>query len=358
MKKFVSLLLIIAFSAALLAGCGNNNNAESTPTPGPESTPAGTPESAEPTPLATGKVKTGLAVTNSIAKSADAGEKDGLAQADSIIVGVMVDANGKIIDCAIDSAQTKVTFGADGKILTPLDTQFKTKNELGANYGMADASEIGKEWYEQAAALAAYVIGKTADEVLGIAVNDEQHPADADLKASVTIAIGGYVSTIVKAVENARELGASESDRISLGVVTNIARSKDAAGTEAGLVQIYSTYTALTKDADGRITSCVIDASQSNVNFDASGKIITDLTAAPQTKNELKDDYGMKAASSVGKEWYEQAAAFAQYVTGKTASEVSGIAVDETGHAADSDLTASVTIGIGDFLAAIEKAAK
>lgn len=66
----------------------------------------------------------------------------------------------------------------------------------------------------------------------------------------------------------------------------------------------------------------------------------------------------MKAASSIGEEWYEQAAAFAQYVTGKTASEVSGIAVDETGHAADSDLTASVTVGIADFLAAIAKAAE
>lgn len=358
MKKFVSLLLIIAFSAALLAGCGDNKNANSTPTPGPESTPAGTPESVEPTAPMTGKVKTGLAITNSVAKSADAGEKAGLAQADSIIVGVMVDADGRILDCAIDSAETKVNFGADGKIITPLDTEFKTKNEFGADYGMADASPIGKEWNEQAAALAAYVIGKTADEVQGIAVNDKQHPMDADLKASVTISIGGYISTIVKAVKNAQELGASESDRISLGVVTNIARSKNASETEAGLIQIYSTYTALTKDAENRITSCVIDESQSNVNFDASGKITTDLAAAPQTKNEIGANYGMKAASSIGREWYEQAAAFAQYVTGKTASEVSGIAVDQTGRAADSDLTASVTVGIADFLAVIEKAAE
>ncbi len=170
----------------------------------------------------------------------------------------------------------------------PLDTKFETKGELGAEYGLADASDIGKEWYEQAAALAAYVIGKTADEVQGIAMNEQEHPADADLKASVTISIGGYIRTIIEAMENAEELGASESDRISLGVVTNIARSKNATETEAGLIQMYSTYTALTTDSGGMITSCILDASQSNVNFDASGKIITDLTAAPRPRTSLR----------------------------------------------------------------------
>ncbi len=49
MKKFLSLLLIIAFSAALLAGCGNNNNAESTH-PGPEATPRAHPRPPHPPP--------------------------------------------------------------------------------------------------------------------------------------------------------------------------------------------------------------------------------------------------------------------------------------------------------------------
>ena len=54
-------------------------------------------------------------------------------------------------------------------------------------------------------------------------------------------------------------------------------------------------------------------------------------------------------------EWKEQAAAFALYVTGKTAAQVSGIAVTE-GRPADADLAASVTIAIGDFQKLIGKA--
>jgi hypothetical protein len=66
------------------------------------------------------------------------------------------------------------------------------------------------------------------------------------------------------------------------------------------------------------ITSCIIDASQTNINFSKEGKITSDINAEFQTKNELGDAYGMKKASSIGKEWNEQANAFAQYVVGKT----------------------------------------
>ena len=48
----------------------------------------------------------------------------------------------------------------------------------------------------------------------------------------------------------------------------------------------------------------------------------------------------------------------ADYVTGKTADEVSGIAVDESTHPTDADLASSVTIAIGGFQALIAKAAQ
>jgi hypothetical protein len=272
-----------------------------------------------------------------------------------VIVAVTVGADGKILDCVIDTAQSKANFDATGKILTPLDTEFKTKNELGAEYGMAKASSIGKDWFEQAAVLADYFVGKTVDEIKGMTLDAEGHATSTDLTASVTIKVNGYIDAVAKAVANAQDLGASSTDTISVGTVTNIAKSKDVSDKD-GLIQFYSTYTAITTNASGVITSCIIDASQSNVNFDATGKITTDLTVAPQTKNELGDAYGMKKASTIGKEWNEQAAAFAAYVTGKTAAEVAGIAVSE-GYAADADLKASVTVHITDFLAIIAKAA-
>jgi len=323
MKKLLSLLLVSALSLSLLFGCNSS------------------------TPSA-GTVKTGLGVINSIAKSTSAGEEDGLAQIDSTVAAVTVDANGKILSCVIDAAQTKINFDKTGKLITPTNTEFKTKNELGTEYGMGKVSSVGKEWNEQAAAFAAYVTGKTIDEVKGTAVNEQKVPTGDDLKSSVTISIGGFISVIEKAVANAKDSGAAAADKLYLTVATNIENSADA-GEKPGLAQAYSTYMALTTDSAGKITSCMIDASQSNVNFDTAGQITSDLAAAPQTKDELGDSYGMKGQSGIGKEWYEQADAFAKYITGKTAADVAGIAVDETGHPTATDLTSSVTIGISDF---------
>ena len=65
----------------------------------------------------------------------------------------------------------------------------------------------------------------------------------------------------------------------------------------------------------------------------------------------------MKAWGGAKYEWNEQAAAFAQYATGKTAADIAGIAVSE-GKATDTDLASTVTIAIGGFQAIIEKAAQ
>ncbi len=331
MKKLFAMTMVVMLAAALFAGCG--------------------------TPAASG-VKTGLAVVTSIAKSSDAtAEAAGVAEAYSTIAAVTVDASGKIVSCVIDAAQTVANFDAAGAVTTPLDTEYQTKNERGEGYGMKGQSSIGKEWNEQAAAFAAYVVGKTAAEVQGIAV-EAGLVTDADLAASVTIHVTDFISVVVKAVENAQDLGASADDSLRVAAATSIAGSKNATADAAGVVEAYSYYTALTKDASGKITSCVLDASQAKVTFDATGKVTADLAAGVQTKNELKEAYNMKGNSGIGKEWYEQAAAFAKYVVGKTPADVAGIALDETGHATSADITASVTVHINDFLNVIAKAAK
>lgn len=303
-----------------------------------------------------GKVKTGLAVITELNKSADAGAKPGLAQIDSTVVAVTVDGKGRIVKCIIEAVQSKINFDASGKLITPKDTIFRTKTELGEEYGMKKASKLGKEWNEQAAALAKYVTGKTVNEIKNIAVDAGKHPTGSDLKTSVTMSIGGYIEAIEKAVAQAQDLGASSADELGLGVVTNMSHSVNA-GKNPGLAEAYSTYVAITKDSKGKITSCVIDASQSKVNFNTSGKIITDLKVRVKSKNELAGSYGMKRVSKIGKEWNEQAAAFAKYVTGKTPDQVANIAVNKDGKPTGSDLLASVTISINDFQAALAKAA-
>jgi outer membrane protein assembly factor BamE (lipoprotein component of BamABCDE complex) len=304
------------------------------------------------------EVKTGLAVITSISNSSDVEDGVGTAQVDSTVVAVTVDNDGRIVKCVIDAAQTRANFNGSGEITTPLNQEFKAKNELGDGYNMKNASSIGKEWYEQAAAFAKYAEGKTAGEIAGIAVDESKHPTGADLKSSVTISIGDFIEGVQKAINNAQSLGAKGEDKLGIGVVTSIGNSTNATSDEDGVVEVYSHYSATTVGKDGKITSSVIDASQTKVSFDQSGKITADLNAEQKTKNELGDGYNMKNASSIGKEWYEQAAAFAKYVKGNSADDVGGIAVDDTGHAAKSDLKSSVTVTIGGFKTVVEKAAK
>lgn len=370
MKKVASLLLSSVLVVSLLAGCGSNTTTTEESTTTDQTT---TEESAEATDTTeetetetetttdeqtteSDGVKTGLAITTTIDGSTDAGEEDGLAEIYSTIAAVLVDADGKILDCKIDAAQTKINFSAEGKVTTDLTSEIQSKQELGTAYGMAKASGIGKEWNEQADAFAAYVVGKTVDEVKSIAVSEEGVATDADLTASVTVHIGDFISTVEKAVSDAKVLGASSEDKLGLGVNTTIDKSTDATAEAEGVAEAYSFYEAVTVAADGKITSSVVDATIGDVNFDTKGAITSDLAAEIQTKQELKEEYGMKKASAIGKEWNEQADAFSAYVTGKTLDEVKGIAVSDDGYASDADLISSVTVHIGPFIVVTEKA--
>lgn len=303
-------------------------------------------------------VKTGLGVVTSIEKSASVGEKDGVGQVDSVVVAVLVDGAGKIVDCKIDSAQTKINFNAEGKLVNLEATELRSKQELGTEYGMKEfGSKIGKEWNEQADSLAKYVIGKTVDEVKSIAVSDESVPTDADLSATVTIKIAGYIAGIEKAVANAADLGAKKGDKLGLAINTAVADSKDATAEAEGVAQADSNYAAVSVNK-GKITSVAIDASQSPVNFSTTGVVTTDLaTADLRSKQEKGDDYNMKGSSGISKEWFEQADAFAKYVTGKTSKEVTGIKLTEDGKAAETDLSSSVTVHVGPYMAVVAKAA-
>jgi hypothetical protein len=63
----------------------------------------------------------------------------------------------------------------------------------------------------------------------------------------------------------------------------------------------------------------------------------------------------MKAASHIGKEWFEQSEAFSNYMKGKKISDITGLTL-EHGVATDEDLVGSVTITIDGFISAVEKA--
>ena len=65
----------------------------------------------------------------------------------------------------------------------------------------------------------------------------------------------------------------------------------------------------------------------------------------------------MTPASPIGKEWNEQADAFAAYVVGKTAAEVEAIGVVGEHSAPDvADLAASCTMNVVAFIDAVGRA--
>ncbi len=299
-----------------------------------------------------GALKTGLAVVTSVANS----ENAKLAEFDVTLVGVLVDDQGVIADCTIDGVKTNVAFDGTGVISSDLAAEISSKNELGENYGMVAYGGAKYEWNEQAEALAQFAIGKTAEELRNGAIDETgRAPEGSDLASTATISLGGYVSAIEEAVENAEHLGAQAGDQLKLASMSSIAKSQNASPEQEGTAQLDCDVTALTQK-DGVITSCVIDSVQAKVNFDQTGTISTDLTAPVQSKNQLGENYGMVAWGGAKHEWNEQAAAFAAYVTGKTLEEVQTIAVDERTAPTEADLTSSVTIAIGGFQALIAKA--
>ena len=300
-----------------------------------------------------GSLKTGLAIVTSIKGSENAKHAD----YDVTLVAVTVDDNGVIQDCIIDSIGTKVTFDATGTITSDLKADILTKNELGYDYGMKQYAGSKYEWFEQAEALAKYAVGKTIDELKNGAIDETgKAPSGSDLASTATIYLGGYVSAIEVAVNNAKHLGAQSGDELRLAAIPKIDSSVSATTEKGGTAQLDVRVTAVpVKGAN--VTSCYIDSLQAKVSFDATGTITTDLTAPVKTKNELGYDYNMKTYGGAKYEWFEQAASFAKYVTGKTAAEVAGIAVSE-GKPSDTDLSSSVTISIGGFQALIAKVMK
>lgn len=289
-------------------------------------------------------VKTGM----SIAATATTARNGGV-QTNIVLTAVTVDDNGVIDACAFDYIQATIGFDAAGKLTTDLSTEFKSKMELGDAYGMRKASSIGAEWNEQAAAFAAYCTGKTLADIQGMELTE--NGKGVDVISSCTLAVSEFLPGLVDAVNNASHMGAKKGDTLKLVQVSNMSKSKDATATAAGQAQVYAHLGAFTLAGDV-ITSCYIDAVQATVKFDATGAITTDLTVPFQTKNEIKEGYGMKAISSIQKEWYEQAAGFCAFITGKTVAEAIAIAAAPS----ETDVVASCTIGTEDFLYLIVKA--
>lgn len=272
----------------------------------------------------------------------------GSAQINTTIATVVLDADGKIVNVNIDTAQNSVK-AEGGKITVPAETPSKKVKKDA--YGMKEKSAIGKEWYEQIEALEKALVGKTIDDVKGLEIKDELF-TDEDLLASVSIKVTGYIDAVVKAMENAVEV---KGDVAKVGAV-NITKISDKPGDAGGQVTFNTNYGHVVLDKDGKVLQAFVDVAQNRVDYDKDGKFAEHT--AKESKKVLKDEYGMKAKSGLGKEWFEQAQALEEFMVGKTVEEITGVETDDAGVPQIDDLKSSVTIKINDYKEIIQKAAE
>jgi len=350
MKKTLLGLLALMLVISLAAGCSKKTEVKASES---------------------GIAKMGLGHITSIKSSSDMGEKDGKVvpakgQVDTVIVAAAFDKDGKVVKVTIDNAQVKVNFNEDLTLASDVTAELKTKVELAEEYGMVKASKIGKEWYQQADALGQWMVGKTADEIKGLKTKkvDDGHPAVpdvAELTSSVTISVQDYLGALAEAYANAVEVKGG-AEKLGLGHEISIAKSKGLGNVDGKevlpLAQVDTVMVATAFDKDGKVVHTIIDNAQTKVNFDNKGVVTTDKTAELKTKVELGAEYGMVKASKIGKEWFEQAGALAKWMAGKSVADIEGMKTKKVddGHPAVpdvADLTASVTISVEDYIAAL-----
>ena len=337
MKQASRWFLCCTLAAALaLTGCGGGNSGSSS---GPMSGSTSAGSSA-----AQGAAwRTGLGVLTETTGTDRAGNIHTVAAA------VLLDADGKLAGVTLDELELSVSADSTGKVTTPTDT--RTKRQKGEDYPLAEVSGLKKGWAEQADAFADYLKGMTAEKVAKLETEEDGKPKDADLLSSCTIAIDGYRDAVAKACANAEALGAAKGDRVSLGIEAANASSDVTATDDKDVnAQVDVTIVALTTDSDGRVTSAIGDMAEPALTVMSDGNVMA--PDAVKTKLEQGDSYGMRGASSLGKEWYEHSEGFCSYLKGKTAAEIAKLPADGS----DADLAALCTIDVTELQKSAAKA--
>ncbi len=270
------------------------------------------------------------------------------------VVAVITDGNGKIVDCVVDCVESTMSLEG-GK--ASVGGTYKTKTELGDDYGMVAYAGAKYEWYQQAENFCEYVKGLDLEGAKAIDLEKTGKAKDADLVAGCTIAISEFKEALVKALEDkgAVAFDSKKAPEISVAIITDDSASTDASADKAGSVSFMVNICAAAV-ADGKTQAAIIDVANPTFAFDVEGKITE--TAFPGTKREQGDSYGMVAYAGAKYEWYEQSANFCEFIKGMTADEIAAIQMTDVGKPADADLTAGCTIAIGDFIKIAEKALK
>jgi len=338
MKKVIALALAAVMALSMVA-CGGETTTEAP---------------------AKYKVGMGMVVSPSLRDATE--EKAGQVQMNTTMCVAAFDAEGKVVSVSFDVAQQALAVNTDGTTGDAAAVDTRTKIEKEGDYGMAGASAIGKELFEQVNALEDWMVGKTVEEVTGMELgeNSAAHantPLDADLSAGCTITVTDYLAAFQEAYDTAVEV----EGLAKAGIGQNISVKGTAATEEkAGSVQVDTNVVGVALDAEGKILWAKIDVAQNKAAFDATGVIDTNVDT--RTKVEKEGDYGMAGVSEIGKEYFEQVKALGEWMVGKTVADVTAMETFDRGDGSHTDVPAvedlksSVTITVGAYLEALAEA--
>lgn len=128
---------------------------------------------------------------------------------------------------------------------------------------------------------------------------------------------------------------AAKDDAASTGDTTTAAGTTTEKATVTG--DDDSETTAEITKTDGKITGVSIDV----------------VTSDGESKKDAGDEYNMKAASTIGKEWYEQVEYLENYIV---EHGVDSIKLNSEGYAEDEDVRSNCTINLTEIMKAVDEA--
>ena len=350
MKKFLCIILAILMilPVALFTGCNSKETTKETNKPA-DNTPAE-------------ELKLGLGIYSYFKSATDATEDtNGAGTVVLNAAAVLVDANGKVVKCDIDTLEASVAYTADGKYVAP--SEFLSKREQGNDYNMIAYGGAAKEWFDQVDAFEKAIVGKTVGEIKALVATDNKGTQEV-ITAGCTIKINEFVLAIEKATINAKASKATADDNLKVAIAASASGNDYSVATvdgeevvNKGSAKVEMNVSAVATNGKGVITAVSTDCAEASFSFDDKGAALTDTAATIMTKHEKGANYGMVEYAKADKEWFEQANILDTACVGKNYNGVKELVADN-GKGIESVVTAGCTITISGLVNAILKAAK
>ena len=142
---------------------------------------------------------------------------------------------------------------------------------------------------------------------------------------------------------NAADTVDRTSYKVGVGSYTTTEDSSSSVEDSNGKGVVSTTYATVIFDENDIIRKIYIDEVESKIYFDSKGHLDESKNnKVVRSKRELGDEYGMKAASNIGKEWYEQINSLEDYLVGKNIREINDYVMNSGDYGTENDYANSL----------------